>query len=627
MILQQTAVGPPPLPGGVAAVLRFFFNVPQWIQIVGFFIGLAVATWLVVYLWRHRVAISAWVKTRQRGVKIGLAAAAAAAVLGTAGFGTVSWNYMQHDNAFCTGCHIMKGPFQRFTGSKHDSLSCHACHQQSIFASARQLYLWVADRPEKIKMHSKVPTRVCAACHVQGDREKETWKRIATTAGHRVHLESDSSALRNVQCTTCHGLEVHRFVPVDSTCGQSGCHTTVQIRLGKMAGQTGFHCIACHQFTAEVPLLATRDSAAGTLRPGAHECFSCHAMRAKLADFDPARDPHRQTCGMCHNPHEQTRPADALKSCASAGCHVDWRDEPFHTGKPHARVAQQCTLCHAPHGAKVDASDCAGCHAAVKNKSGGRVNPPQAFDTTRALRRVSLRDALPELELKGKGDANPPRAAPAPRPPRFPLPVPADTFSHDRHKQLACLTCHVTRRPNASLTFLPPRGCQICHHQAPATSDCATCHAPGELAPAHAETIAVAVANRPPHTRPVAFSHTTHAELRCTTCHTTVVSLDPAAPVKTCTACHEDHHVARRDCSSCHSGVDMQAAHRDSVDTHVACDACHREATVARLVPDRGLCITCHTAQRDHYATRECTTCHFLATPDDYRAHLRKVGA
>jgi class III cytochrome C family protein len=625
LVLQQTAVGPPPLPGGVAAVLRFFFNLPQWFQIGGFFVGLAVAAWLLVLVWRRRLLIIDWIKTRQRGVKIGLVAAATAVVLGGAGFGTVSWNYMQHDNAFCTGCHIMKVPFQRFTGSKHDSLSCHSCHQQSIFASMRQLYLWVADRPQSIKMHAKVPTAVCARCHVQGDREKEKWKRIATTAGHRVHLESDSSALRNVQCTTCHGLEVHRFVPVDSTCGQSGCHSNVQIRLGKMAGQTGFHCIACHQFTAEVPLLATRDSAAGTLRPGAHECLSCHQMREKLADFDPSRDPHRQTCGMCHNPHEQTNPADALKTCTSAGCHVDWRNEPFHTGKPHSRVAQQCELCHQPHAARVDASDCAGCHAAVKARTHGHVNPPQAFDTTRALRRVSRTfDAIPDVELRGKGDANPPRAAPAPS---SRLPAPADSFSHDRHTKLACLTCHVTRRPNASLTFTPPRGCQICHHQAPATSDCAKCHMPGEIAPAHAETIAVAVVNNLARARPVAFSHATHSRLRCTSCHTSAVSLDPADSVKSCAACHDDHHSARRDCASCHSGTDIQAAHRDSVDTHVACDACHRESTIAQLVPDRGLCVTCHTAQRDHYANRECTTCHFLTTPDDYRGHLRKVGA
>lgn len=622
-MLQQTAVGPPPLPGGVAAVLRFFFNLPQWFQIAGFFLGVAVAIWLLVFLWRRRLPIVTWIKTRQRGVKMGLTAAVAVALLGAAGFGTVSWNYMQHDNAFCTGCHIMKGPFQRFTGSKHDSLSCHNCHQQSIFASARQLYLWVADRPEKIAMHSKVPTRVCASCHVQGDREKDKWKRIATTAGHRVHLESDSSALRDVQCTTCHGLEVHRFVPVDSTCGQSGCHIGTEIRLGKMAGQTGFHCIACHQFTAEVPLLATRDSAAGTLRPGSHECFSCHQMRAKLADFDPARDPHRQTCGMCHNPHEQTRPADALKSCASAGCHADWRDEPFHTGKPHARVAQQCTLCHAPHGAKVDASECAGCHAAVKSKTGARVNPPQAFDTTRALRRISRFDAI-EPEGKGKGDANPPRAAPIPISQR---PAPADSFPHDRHKDLACLTCHVTRQPNASLTFVAPRGCQICHHQAAATSDCAQCHSTAELGATHVETVAVAVGTRPARPRAVAFAHSAHADLKCTACHETAVTLEPAAPVKSCTACHEDHHSARRDCAACHAGTELRAAHSDSANAHVACDACHRQATVARLVPDRGLCLTCHATQRNHYAARECTTCHFLASPDAYRAHLRKAGA
>lgn len=620
-MLQQTTVGPPPLPGGVAAVLRFFFNIPQWIQIGGFFLGLAVAAWLAVYLWRRRRTIATWIVTRQRGVKIALVSGIAVIVMSAAGFGAISWNYMQHDNAFCTGCHIMKGPFQRFTGSKHDSLSCHNCHQQSIFASMRQLYLWVADRPEQISMHAKVPTRICAECHIQGDQEKEKWKRIATTAGHRVHLESDSSALRDVQCTTCHGLEVHRFVPVDSTCGQSGCHIGTEIKLGKMANQTGFHCIACHQFTAEVPRLATRDSAAGTLRPGAHECLGCHEMRAKLADFDPARDPHRQACGLCHNPHEQTRPADALKSCASAGCHADWRAEPFHTGLRHKDAAQRCTLCHQPHAAAVDASDCGGCHAEVNRRSGGRYHLPAAFDTTKALQRTSL--AAPEPEWKGKGDANPPRAAPAPR---VPLAAPADTFSHDRHKQLACLTCHVSGRGHGGLTFEAPRGCQICHHQAPATSNCTACHARGELADSQAATVALAVMDRTPKPRAVAFAHEAHAPLACTTCHTAPVSLDAAAPIKTCTACHEDHHQARRDCAGCHT-LDVRAAHPDSLNAHAACAACHRATTVARLVPDRDLCLTCHVPQREHYVEKQCTTCHFLTTPEAYQAQIRKGRA
>ena len=606
----------------MAAVLRFFFNLPQWFQIGGFFVGLAVAAWLVVFVWRRRVAIMTWLKTRQRGVKIGLVAAAAVVVLVGAGFGAVSWNYMQHDNAFCTGCHIMKGPFQRFSGSKHDSLSCHSCHQQSIFASTRQLYLWVADRPEKISMHSKVPTRVCAACHITGDREKEKWKRIATTAGHRVHLESDSSALRDVQCTTCHGLEVHRFVPVDSTCAQSGCHSNVQIRLGKMAQQTDFHCIACHQFTADVPLLATRDSAAGTLRPGAHECLSCHQMRAIVATFDPARDPHSQKCGMCHNPHEQTRPADALKTCASAGCHADWRDEPFHVGATHKRVAQQCTLCHNPHGAKVDASDCTGCHAAVKQRSGGRTHPPQAFDTTKVQRTSSVDHDEPAL--RGKGDAHPPRAAPAPRPA---LRAPSDSFPHDRHKKLACITCHTTTNPNNKLTFTPPRGCLGCHHQNAATSNCANCHSADEIAAARQLFVAVGVKNHPARQRPAVFQHQAHAGVACVKCHTAAVTLDPDSGVITCTACHEPHHTAARNCASCHNSFDPAGAHAQPVEAHAGCDACHEVETVARLVPDRELCVTCHVKQQDHYPTRECTVCHFQSTPTQYRQHLRAVGA
>ena len=46
-----------PLPGGVAEIVRFFFNVPQWIQIAGFVLGVLVAAWIVLVLWRRREAI------------------------------------------------------------------------------------------------------------------------------------------------------------------------------------------------------------------------------------------------------------------------------------------------------------------------------------------------------------------------------------------------------------------------------------------------------------------------------------------------------------------------------------------------------------------------------------------
>ena len=623
-----------PLPGGVAAVVRFFFNVPQWIQIGGFFLGLAVAAWVVWYLWKRRVPIAEWVRTRPRGIKAALAGGVVVLVLAAAGGGAVSWNYMQHDNGFCTGCHIMAEPFGKFqTGAgKHDSLQCHDCHQQSIYASTRQLYLWVAERPQEIGAHAGVPDRICSNCHVTG--QSETWQRIASTAGHRTHLESDSSAMAELQCITCHGAETHKFVPSSQTCGQSGCHesTDTEIALGKMQDQTSLHCVTCHQFTAEVPLLATRDSASGAMVPSLKQCLSCHQMESLIPDFDAARDPHGGTCGTCHNPHEQKVAGEATKTCATAACHGDWRDEPFHTGASHRRNVQQCTTCHLPHRAKVDASDCAGCHTEVRART-GNVRPPLPFDTTRALRRSTLDGRLHPGLMKpapgdgggggpgaGRGrDASPDARLPFPARPSIPA---ADSFPHPRHRRLACLTCHVTTSGDARLTFEAPRGCQICHHERPATNDCARCHRAEALAEPQPVTMVVRVERRPVTERQVKFVHAAHTSRRCVECHTAPVSLEASVPARTCASCHADHHKAEQACASCHGGDATRAAHARPVTAHQRCDACHKPATVQALTPDRSFCLTCHQPQVDHYPAKECTTCHFLTSPERYRHRL-----
>ena len=78
---------------------------------------------------------------------------------------------------------------------------------------------------------------------------------------------------------------------------------------------------------------------------------------------------------MCHNPHENVKPADALKSCATAGCHADWEKVEFHTGKIHRQAVENCETCHTPHAARVDASDCAGCHERVRGSVTGGSGP------------------------------------------------------------------------------------------------------------------------------------------------------------------------------------------------------------------------------------------------------------
>jgi hypothetical protein len=615
----------------------------------GVVVAVIVGAIILRVLFVRRRAINEWLTSRTRAVKASLAAAAAIVTVTAVGAGAATWDYTQHANEFCTGCHVMNTAFQRFTNSdnKHSKLSCHACHQQSLYASARQLYLWVAERPEKIGMHAKVQNRVCQGCHVTGDTA--VWQRIAATAGHRVHLESDSSVLKGLQCVNCHGVEVHRFKPANETCGQSNCHSLAQttIVLGKMASQTVRHCTSCHAFTSDVPALATRDSARGTLVPGKPQCLGCHEMQKILTDFNEGKDPHGGKCGTCHNPHTQKTPGGAVTSCATAGCHANWRDEPFHAGPNHKNISEQCLTCHVPHQAKLDASDCQGCHATVRAK--GKLRPPVRFDTTKALGRIDttpkrppppLDDAVPGdvilddvilddaiLDDAILDDAIDDTASPGDvdstvRLSQAPQPA-ADSFPHARHAKLACIECHETGPGHGRLTFEPPRGCAICHHQAANQGRCATCHHEEKYgAPKHM-TVTITVPGHQPKPRPVDFLHARHSSRPCLECHTTPVTLAPAPDKAQCKDCHTEHHALGRNCSACHSLADPKVEHKTLEGAHQRCDACHTATSIAKLTPTRNLCSVCHTAKKmNHYDERECSTCHFLAAPAVYRSKL-----
>jgi hypothetical protein len=631
----DTGLVRPPIPDPLVPVVQWIFQRPGWMMISGLVLAVIVALAVLYFAWRHRRDILTWLTTRSRGTKLAMAGTVGILLLLVAGVGAKAYVYMEDDNNFCRGCHIFVPAGQPFvhpdTGTyllvnalegKHDTLRCHDCHTPDMKAQMIELALWMVDRPDKVPPHEKVARDVCESCHVKG-KAKEKWEAIALTAGHRTHLESDSVALKDVECLSCHARSAHRFLPPDSTCAQKGCHLTddVKINLGGMADQTGLHCNVCHQFTKEVPRFATRDSAAGTLRPGSGECFSCHQMKERLAEFDEARDPHGGTCGMCHNPHINVKPEDAIKSCATAACHGDWREVPFHSGAAHRKAAPQCETCHLPHTARVDASDCIGCHERGGGPGKSKARPPVPFDTLKALRSVS---GLPEPAApRGKGDAPPDELSPA----ALFSPAEADTFSHERHKKLPCLKCHLTSSQTSTLTFRPPRGCQICHHEAPARNECAACHTASELTPMTLP-VTVAVPKREARTRDVRFAHDRHTSLRCDECHREPVTLEPATETRTCVACHEKHHAVGRDCSVCHAEVATSGrTHAPPVAAHESCDACHTPARIAELTPARTFCLTCHQPKvKDHYSDRECSSCHLSASPEDWRSHLTRAG-
>jgi hypothetical protein len=608
----------------------------------GIILAAVVALAVLALLWRRRRAIVNWLLTRNRGIKLAMAGAVGAVLLLVVGMGVKSYDYVMHDNDFCGGCHIFVPSGQLFvhpdTGTyllvnkpegKHDTLSCHACHPFNIRNQTRTLLSWVLERPDEIPPHAKVPRQICEDCHVTGPA-KDTWKRITTTAGHRTHLDSDSAALKDVACLTCHARTAHRFQPADTTCAQKGCHLTdeVKIRLGRMAArfdpanlkplpnEEQLYCNSCHQFTADAQFVAP-DSATGLLRPSSRQCFGCHEMRTLLGTFDPDEDPHGGSCGMCHNPHTDVRPKEALKSCTEAGCHSNWRSVDFHVGAAHRKVAARCQTCHSPHAARVDASDCTGCHVEVR-KGGGRMRPPLPFDTTQALQQSSL--LIEPGRSRGRGDMPPPDD-----PPGSSITAAAsssDTFSHQRHRRLACLTCHDLRARERTLTFEAPRGCQICHHQRPAASNCSNCHQDSELADPRRVTVQVAVPRHSLRPREVNFDHQSHRDVACVKCHQAPVSLAATPEAASCSGCHGDHHTVDRDCATCHRTAQIVTAHEPPVDAHLACDRCHTSATVAALTPTRSFCLACHDSEVDHYPPKECTVCHLQATPEGYRARL-----
>jgi hypothetical protein len=587
----------PPIAGPAARVFRFLFSgVPQWIQIAGVVVGVLIALTLAVLGWRYRAQIRAWLASRSRAYKIGLATVAVVTVGTVAAVGAWSYNYMMHVNDFCSSCHVMNTAFNRFARSEHDQLECHSCHRQSIFASARELYYWVLDRPDKIPPHAPVPNVICSECH-NVQRPDSSWQRIVATAGHKVHFESDSASLKDVLCVACHARDVHRFAPSDQSCAQSGCHEKTEVRLGRMAGIRELHCVTCHEFALPVDERLPPDSTRRQFAPSRPQCFSCHDMEKLLADRGLDKDPHQAMCGACHNPHEQEAPRSAFDSCGSAGCHASADTlTAFHRGLGEHTLAK-CGACHEPHSWNVESTSCLSCHRSILE------------DPVRVRRSVAPAPGRPaprEPRTGGPFPHDPVDDAPA---------IPAlqqtrlagrldDPFSHPRHRSVSCTTCHSTRRTHGEVTVRARDDCQACHHAADARAGkCDACHAAATLSESYATTVPMRVADRALADRVLPFTHPQHASLPCGACH----GDDRSQSLKiSCTGCHTDHHGPRTSCVSCHA----EARRGHGRDSHLGCASCHTEKTAAALPPRRQVCLACHREQERHLPDRECASCH-----------------
>jgi nitrate/TMAO reductase-like tetraheme cytochrome c subunit len=548
-----------------------------------------------------------------------------------------TYQFVQHDNDFCLSCHLMVEPYERFARSGHRGLGCKACHQPTLAVRSQMALTQILERPDELHTHAEVPNERCVACHVRGDPDR--WLHIGNSIGHRVHIESDRPELQGLQCVQCHSSSVHEFAATDRTCGQSGCHEDTRVRLGGM-GQFTIHCIACHDFSRPVLEPLTPEARLVALQPRREECLSCHQMRILLADF-PADEPHDAACGACHDPHQQTTPAQAVRTCAGAGCHsrADTLTA-FHRGLDPG-VLDNCTQCHAAHVFRVRGEDCLACHRDVFDDVQGAPraelpagHPRAGVAASRARSPGTIASAGPSADVPAAVASRYVHGAPvrlaalAVHAPRAPAPVAALQaaqalpqrdlrFRHGQHRDVECSACHRTVRTHGELVITTLRECRQCHHTQPVADRCSRCHRPADYQARPyrvTETFRLSVQQRRPRERALSFEHRTHEGVACRECHTAPLTLSAAGV--TCTSCHDQHHRPSAECRSCHVEPPV-AAHPPEVHVGCAGAGCHDAlpAGVRNVPRTRNFCLVCHQGLVDHRPGRNCADCHELPPP------------
>ncbi len=632
-----------------AQLFRFLLStVPQWVQIAGILIGGPVALIVAWQVWKNRRNLWAWFLGRSRGYKLAIAGTGGFVALIVGLVGVYNYNYVMHRNDFCQSCHIMDTPWNRFQVTAHKDLQCHACHRQPLWVSSKELFWWVYERRMAVPEHDKVPTAVCSECHMRGETDSSRTN-VMRTAGHVVHLKSDSAALKNVQCVTCHGRDFHMFRPNNATCSQSGCHTDTRVKLGAMSKAGFLHCTTCHGFRTPVPEGETVAAAKKAVAPRALNCSACHQMAENVLKWDLAKDPHKGSCGSCHNPHTQEQPRDAYKSCATAQCHASADTlTAFHRGIGTHRL-DDCGACHEAHSWKVNGRDCLACHKTIYQDRPRAAPPAEGTAPSGRPGHAPLPDGRPmpvgtggatsrHSLSPGSGDA---AVAVSITPAAFVraarLSVPSrgrrsrrrvaptgdgalalvamqggaggagasdSTFMHSRHRGIACTSCHSTSSStHGGVSISAPADCLACHHGPAQKAGCTTCHAAAAL-PSLSKAVTLRISARAtPVERALPFAHTRHAVLDCGQCH---AANSKRTVTATCTSCHGDHHQLDRDCAACHPTA--KAGHDRTA--HDGCAGCHAKAQFAATSFTRQVCLACHQEQRNHYVARDCASCH-----------------
>lgn len=251
-----------------------------------------------------------------------------------------------------------------------------------------------AEKEAKLALIAKAKYRdtdTCVSCH---DAENEYPVFPLFKTKHAVKADP-RSPMANQGCESCHGPgTVHAKAKKDEKRGGSiinfgknvwtpvkdqnekclTCHQTHQ-RIEWKGSSHEFSqvaCASCHTIHVAKDPVLERHSQAGV-------CFNCHAKeRAKFqqASHHPVRE-GKMACTECHDVHGEKGTGALVKASARekcTSCHAEKRG-PFLW--EHAPAAEDCNLCHTPHGSNQAAllkkrapQLCQQCHSRTGHSTG-----------------------------------------------------------------------------------------------------------------------------------------------------------------------------------------------------------------------------------------------------------------
>ncbi len=218
-------------------------------------------------------------------------------------------------------------------------------------------------RTQQITDVSLVGAEECGVCHedVRGHEKIAGYHADCETChgGGSLHASTEAPAdIRypaNTDCLECHAVSRNTHL----TWG-SGEHS-----------RAGLLCSDCHDPHEPVKrhLRQTKHPGFADIDAASGVCITCHENVAAKLTF-PSHHPVQEgamSCLGCHDPHEDRRVSFGDRNRLCTECHQDyvgpWTYE-------HTPVAEDCGLCHDPHGAVADdlletiqPVVCIGCHS------------------------------------------------------------------------------------------------------------------------------------------------------------------------------------------------------------------------------------------------------------------------